>query len=186
MQLHRRLLFFAIVLSFMRVLTYLFKRTQFKNYLYPLILGFISYIGLLSIGFGDRKLPRSFEPAFVGMKKFHLGLCLFLYGSAMLSTIILGMLFTSFYDQDLESQEVDLGNEKEESSCQVVAIKGHSNIIKKRNITLYCFFYCLLMIGAAINPVVLKNHKRIYLSMEKFLVDGVFYLFTISVVYFMG
>jgi len=186
MQLHRRLLFFAIVLSFMRVLTFIFKRAQFKNYLYPLILGFISYIGLLSIGFGDRKLPRDFEAAFVGMKDFHLGLCLFLYGSAMLSTIILGMLFMSFYDQDLELQEVELGTEKEESSSQVVAIKGHANIIKKRNIILYCFFYCLLMIGAAINPVILKNHKRIYLSMERFLVDGVFYLFTVSVIYFMG
>jgi len=185
MQLHRKLLCFAIVLSLMRIVTFIFKRTSFKNYLYPLVLGFISYVGLFSNGFSDRKLPRNFEPAFVGIHDFHLGFCLFLYGSAMLSTLILGMLFMSFYSQDLESHEVELGKQKEESESQMVALKGHANIIKKRNILLFNFFFFLIMIGAAINPVVLTKHKKIYLSMERFLVDSVFYLFTINAVYFM-
>jgi len=105
----------------------------------------------------------------------------------MLSTIILGMLFISFYSQDLESQEVQLGNEKEEegSTSQIVALKGYSSIIRKRNILFYNLFYCLLMAGAAINPVVLTHHKKIYLSMERFLVDGVFYLFVTNVLYLM-
>ena len=182
MQLHRKLLYFTIILSSMRVLTFIFKRTQFKNYLYPLFLGLLSYTGLFSLGFQDRKLPRNFEPAFVGIHDFHIALCLFLYSSAFLSTIILGMLFISFYSQGLELQEVELGTEKDESSCEVVALKGHANIIKKRNILLYSFFYCLIMIGAAINPVILKEHKKVYLSMERFLVDSVFFLFTINAV----
>ncbi len=186
MQLHRKLLFFGIILSLMRILTFIFKRTQFKNYLYPLLLAFISYFGLFFNGFTDRKLPRDFEPAFVGIHDFHLYLCLFLYGSAMLSTIILGILFMSFYSQDLESQEVKLGDDKSnKSGCEVVALKGDSNVIKKRNILLYNFFFCLIMLGAAINPVILKDHKQVYLSMERFLVDGAFYLFVINAVYFM-
>jgi len=185
MQLHKQLIFFTILLSLMRIASFVFKRAHFKNYLYPLFLGLMSYVGLFFIGFQDRKLPRSFEAAFVGMKEFHLGLCLFLYGSAMLSTIILGMLFISFYDQDLESQAVKLGIQKEESDCQVVALKGYSNIIKKRNILMYCFFYNLIILGAAINPVTMKAHKKVHFSMERFLVDGVFYLFIINAIYFM-
>jgi len=186
MQIHRKLVFFAFVLSIMRTITFIFKRTDFKNYLYPLIMGFISYLSLFFLFFTDRKLPRSFGPAFVGVRDFHLGLCLSLYGSAMLSSMILGMLFISFYSQDLESQEVELGIQKEEESTgQVVALKGYSSIIRKRNILFYNLFYCLLMSGAAINPVILKHHKKIYLSMERFLVDGVFYLFVTNVLYLM-
>ncbi len=185
MQLHRKLLFFGIVLSLMSIVTFIFKRTQFKNYLYPLFLGLISYVGLFSISFSDRRLPRTFEPAFVGIKDFHLVLVMFLYGSAMSSTIILGMLFMSFYGQDLELQDVELGIQKEESDCHVVALKGYSGIIKKRNIILYSLFYGLIMLGAAINPVILTNHKKVYLSLERFLVDATLYLFTINIVYFM-
>jgi len=184
MQLHKKFVYFTIVLSIYRILTHFFKRAQYKNYLYTLIMGFISYFGMFYIGFDDRNLPRDFGPAFVGLKDFPIVLCLLLYGSAFLSTIILGMLFMSFYSQDVELQEVELGNEKEDTDCQVVALKGHSKIIRKRNIIMYCFFYNVLMIGAAIHPIVLKNHKKIGLSMERFLADGIFYLFTINILYF--
>ncbi len=185
MQLHRKLIFFAIILSLMRIMTFIFKRTSFKNYLYPLFMGFISYVGLFSLSFTDRKLPRNFEPAFVGMREFHIGLCIFLESSAILSTIILGMLFMSFYSQDLESQDVELGNEKEEFDCQIIALKGNGSVIKKRNLLLYSLFYCLILVGAAINPVILKGRKQVY-SMERFLVDAAFFIFTINTAYFMS
>jgi len=184
MQVHKKFVYFGIALSIMRIVTFLFKRTSFKNYLYPLIMGLLSYFGLFAIGFDDLKLPRRFGPAFVGLHDFHLSSCLLLFSSAYLSTIILGMLFMSFYSQDLESQEVELGIQKEESNVKVVALKGHSNIIRKRNLILYCFFYNLLMIGAALNPVIMKRPKAIFGAMERFLVDGAFYLFTVNVLFF--
>jgi len=177
MQFHKKLLFFGIVLSLMRFFNSFFNKAQFKNYLYPLCLGLVSYIGLFAIGFSDQKLPRSFE----GFDNFSFGVSIFLYGSAMLSTVILGMLFMSFHSQDLEHQEVELGVQREESECQVIALKGDLKIIKKRNALFYCLFYCLVMICAAIHQVTLKSHKKAYLSMERFLIDGAIYFFVTNV-----
>ena len=125
MQMHRKLLYFAIFLSLMRIVSFVFKNAKFRNYLYPLVMGLISYVGLFSLGYQDRKLPRSFEQAFVGVHDFHLGFSLFLFSCAFLSTIILGMLFMSFYSQDLELQEVELGkkNEEELSYSKLLLLK---------------------------------------------------------------
>ena len=90
----------------------------------------------------------------------------------------------SFYSQDLELEEVQLGVEKQESNVKVVSLQGHSNIIRKRNLLLFCFFFCLLMLGAAVNPVIMKRPKSVFGAMERFLVDGAIYLFTVNLLYF--
>jgi len=181
MQFHRKLLFFGIVLSLMRGLKALFNKSQFQNYLYPLFLGLVSYIGLFAIGFTDQKLPRSFESTSIGNSDSSLELSIFLYGSAMLSTVILGMLFMSFHSQDLETQEVNLGYEKPESECGIVALKGDLKIIKKRNAIFFSLFYCLVMIAGAVNQVTLKSEKKGYLAMERFLIDGAIYFFVTNI-----
>ena len=98
----------------------------------------------------------------------------------MLSTVVLGMLFMSFHSQDLETQEVELGVHKKASEDQVIALKGYLSVIKRRNAIFYSLFYCLVMIVAAVYQVTMRE-KKAYLSMEKFLIDGVIYSFVANI-----
>jgi len=178
-------LYLGMVLSAMRITTYFFKRTTFRNYLYPLIISFIGYIGLFMIKYTDRKLPNSFAAAFVGLRGFNIVFSLILFLISMLSTILLGILFISFYDQDLKVEEVDLGVEKEDQSMETLALKGHSKIIKKRNVILYSFLYNAIMLSAAMKTIIYIDNLRAEGVMQKFMVDGGLYSAVITTLYLM-
>jgi len=182
----RFFLYFAIILSIMRILKHQFKKTSFKNPLYPLLISFVGYIGMFATGYLDGRLPRDFGPAFVGLREFHLYFGILVFSIAMTSTIILGMLFISFYDQEVALEEgIKLGVPSEDdSNCEkVVAQEGYLNVMKKRNALYYCFFYNMIMIGAALNVMVFNKSGRFVL--DKFLVDASLYSIVINSLYFM-
>jgi len=184
LQVPKRVLYFGMVLSAMRILAFAFKRASLKNYLYPIMLSFVGYIGLFMLNFTDRKLPNSFEAAFVGLKDFNIVFSLLFYGLAMMSTMILGMLFLSYYNQDLElldSEELEIKEENNEN----LAVRSHSKLIKKRNIILYGLLFNCVMISAAIKTMVYKENLRAEGVMEKFMVDAVLYSVIIVLLYLM-
>lgn len=185
---NRFFLYFSIILSIMRILKHQFKKTSFKNPLYPLMIAFVSYIGMFAVGYLDGRLPRDFGPAFVGLREFHLFFGIIVFSIAMTSTIILGMLFISFYEQEvaLEQEFVELGSpsKDDDSNCdKIVAQEGYLNVMKKRNALYYCFFYNMIMIGAALNVMVFNKSGRFVL--DKFLVDASLYSIVINSLYFM-
>ena len=179
-------LYFVITLSIMRILKHQFKKSSFKNPLYPLLLAFVGFIGMFATGYMDGRLPLDFGPAFVGLREFHLVFDIIIYSIAMTSTIILGMLFISFLDQEVALEgEIKLGVPSEDNSdCEkMVAQEGYLNLIKKRNALYYCFFYSMIMIGAALNVMVFDKSGRFVL--DKFLVDASLYSIVINSLYFM-
>jgi len=183
-QVPTRLLYFAMVLSVMRIINHLFKKANVKNYLYPVILSFVGYMGLFMLNYTDRKLPDSFNAAFVGLRDFHLVFSMVFYLSSMLSTIILGLMFISFYDQDFQhsqSEEVDLDVVKGEDFM----LRSNSKIIKKRNLIMYGFLFNLVMISASIKNIVYLDDLRAEGVMQKFMVDGVLYAFVSVSIYIM-
>jgi len=168
-----KLLYFAFVLTAMRITTEFFKRTSFKNYLYPLILALMGYIGLFMIDYTDRIMPNSFAAAFVGLKDFHIILGIAFYGIAMLSTVILPMLFISYFHQDLKLEQAELGVQTKDFGD--IALKDQATIVKKRNLILYIFFYATVMISAALKIFVYRNDLGEEGVMEKYIVDAFLY-----------
>lgn len=185
LQVPTRVLYFAMALSSMRIAAYLFRRVDSRNYLYPIIISFIGYIGLFMLNYTDRKLPDTFGAAFVGLRSFNIVFSIVFSLLSMMSTLVLGLLFLSYYDQDvkfLHSEEVDLYIQKEDEGF---AIKSHSNIIRKRNIILYGFLYNLVLISAAIKLVVYIDNLRGEGVMEKYMVDAGLYSTMMTGLYLM-
>jgi len=184
LQVPKRVLYFGMVLSAMRILNFLFKRASLKNYLYPILLSFIGYIGLFMLNFTDRKLPNSFAAAFVGLRDFNIVFSLLFFVLAMMSTMILGMLFLSYFNQDLElldSEELEI----KEENVKNLDLRSHAKLIRKRNIILYGFLFNCVMISAAIKTIVYREKLRAEGVMEKFMVDAVLYSVIILLLYFM-
>jgi len=185
LQVPTRVLYFAMALSAMRIAAYLFRRVDSKNYLYPIIISFIGYIGLFMLNYTDRKLPDTFGAAFVGLRSFNIVFSIVFSLLSMMSTLVLGLLFLSYYDQDvrfLHSEEIDLYIQKEDEGF---AIKSHSNIIRKRNIILYGFLYNLVLISAAIKLIVYIDNLRAEGVMEKYMVDAGLYSTMMTGLYLM-
>jgi len=183
-----RILYFAMILSAMRFTAYFFKRVEAKNYLYPIVLSFTSYVGLFMLNYTDRKLPDNFSAAFIGLRSFNIVFSLVFTGLSMISTLILGLLFISFSDQDSQYSQVegvDLYIQKEELSPGGLGITNYSKIIKKRNIILYGFLYNTVMISAAIKVLVYRDHLEDEGVMQKFMVDGALYSAIMICSYFM-
>ena len=186
LQAPKRVLYFAMVLSAMRIANSLFKRASFKNYLYPIVISFIGYIGLFMLNFTDRRFPDSFAPAFVGLRDFNIVFSILFYSVAMMSTIILGMLFLSYHNQDRNLKKEELEVQEEEAILEANPLEEHSKVIKKRNIILYGFFYNIIMISASIKIIVYRetqlDHEGV---MEKFFVDAAFYIVIMVILYLM-
>ena len=187
LQAPKRVLYFAMVLSAMQIVNFQFKRASFKNYLYPIIICFIGYIGLFTLNFTDRRFPGSFAPAFVGLRDFNIVFSILFYALAIMSTIFLGMLFLSYHNQDINLKEVKLGVvEEEEAILEACPLQERSEVIKIRNIILYGFFYNIIMISASIKIIVYRETKLDHEGvMEKFFVDAAFYIVIMIILYLM-
>jgi len=185
LQIPTRILYFAMVLSAMRLTASFFKRVEVKNYLYPIVISFIGYIGLFMLNYTDRKLPDNFGAAFIGLRSFNIVFSLLFTGLSMISTVVLGLLFISFSDQDSQLEGVDLYIQKEELSPGGLGVTNYAKIIKKRNIILYGFLYNAVMISAAIKVLVFRDHLEDEGVMQKFMVDGALYSAVMFCSYFM-
>jgi len=188
LQAPKRVLYFAMVLSAMRVANFVFKRLSFKNFLYPIIIGFLGYVGIFMLNYTDRTFPRNFAPAFVGLKDFNIVFSLLFFTIAMMSSVILGTLFLSYHNQSTTTLEnnVKIGAPKDDPKIEACELKGHSTILKKRNIILYGFFYNLILVSASIKIILYRetqlDHEGV---MEKFFIDSAFYIVIMIIVYFM-
>jgi len=145
LQVPKRILYFGMVLSIMRILNSLFKRASVKNYLYPILISFVGYVGLFMINLTNRKLPNSFAAAFVGLKDFNIVFSLLFFVLAMMSTMIIGLLFLSYSNQNLEFFNSE-GLEVKEETAKNLEVRNHSKFIRKRNIILYGFLFNCVMI----------------------------------------
>jgi len=182
----KRIIYFGMILSMMRVANFIFKRMSFKNYLYPLVIGFIGYMGVFMLNFTDRRFPNSFAPAFVGLRDFNIVFSLLFFAIAIMSSVILGILFLSYHDKTVGSEHVELGASKGDTSMETYVVKEYSTMIKKRNLILYGFFYNLIMLSASAKILIYRNTDLDEEGvMEKFFMDAAFYVVIMITIYFM-
>jgi len=186
----REILALSIVLTIMKATTHLFKQADKKNFLFPVVMAFEAYVGLFHLEFTDFNVPFNFSVAFIGLDRFNAVFSPLFFMMSYLSTLIVALVHVSHHNQYLDSQTghgsrlqlTDSENFDDEKPSYLPM--SHVKIMKKRNILLYMPYFNLVMISAAIRLLVLRE-EHFDLVFEKTLIDGLFYMFTLVVGYFM-
>jgi len=186
----REVLAFSLVLVLMKTTTRLFQKVEKRNFLFPLIMAFEAYVGLFHLEFTDFNVPFNFKVAFIGLSRFSPILSPLFFVMSYLSTIIIGLIHVSHYNQYLDSQtargtqlKLTDSDENYDEKPEYLSL-GHVRIMKKRNIVLFVPYFNLVMISAAIRLFVLRE-EHFDLVLEKFMIDALFYLFSSGVAFFM-
>jgi len=186
----REVLAFSLVLVLMKTTTRFFQKVEKRNFLFPLILAFEAYVGLFHLEFTDFNVPFNFKVAFIGLSRFSPIFSPIFFVMSYLSTIIIGLVHLSHYNQYLDSQtgrgtQVKLTDSEEvyDEKPEFLSV-GHARIMKKRNIVLFLPYFNLVMISAAIRLFVLRE-EHFDLVLEKFMIDALFYIFSSGVAFFM-
>jgi len=187
MRKQRELLPFGVFLTFMRITNHYFLRAQVKNYLYPIVLAFLSYIMLFAIYLTDYLIPANFVQAFIGFHNFNPVFSPLIFMVYNLSSFILAAIFMSYHHQALDfkySEGHPLVSDRKSGNSSDVDPLEYSKIIRRRNVFPFVFYFAVIMLSASIKVYVFKDFHYEW-ALEKFLLDGVYYIFIMGTSYFL-
>jgi len=187
MRKQKELLPFAVFLTFMRINNHFFLKVQVKNYLYPIVLAFLSYLMLFATFLTDYLIPANFVQAFIGLHNFNPIISPFIFFVYNLSSFILATVFLSYHHQALDfkySEGLPLLSSRKQGNSTDIDPLEYSKVIRKRNIVPFVFYYSVIMLSASIKVFVFKDFHYEW-ALEKFILDGVYYIFIMGCSYFL-
>ncbi len=159
------MLYFSVLLAVMRVLNHLFKNSNILSFIYPVLMAFMSQLGLHMLDHNDRSIPKRFDIGFIGLHDFSIVITPLVVFLNFITSYILGMVSISHYNQSEGP-----GKEK-----KVLLSKEHIQVIKKKNILPYILTFSLIYFGASMKCY-LWRYYLINNAQEKFVIDTVIYI----------
>jgi len=174
---------FAVLLTAMKVIGHLFKRASALNYVYPVIISFVSQFGLHILGNNDRNIPMRFDIGFIGLHDFNFFFTPLMVFLNFTTPYLLGMISISHHNQSLDIEENGQFFKISDKKATPLS-NSHIKVIKKRNILPFLFMFSVIYFGS-----VMKCYMwRYYFldeAQDKFMIDSVIYILVMFGGFFM-
>jgi len=171
--------FFIFMMTVMRVTNdVLAKILKPANYLYPFVIVMETYFAFFLTGQTDRDLPMDFTAGFIGLHDYNPILSTLMVFMNVTGCFILGMMFTTYYNQQIKQQmpeDMKIAASSNESDLKGPPLKITARVIVKRNIIFFVFLVGIAFYGAFLKCLIYKD-ERLWSARNRYDVDGCLYI----------
>jgi len=177
------ILSFAVLLTAMKVIGHLFKGASILNYVYPVVISFVSQFGLHILLNNDRNIPMKFDIGFTGLHDFNFVFTPLMVFLNFTTPYLLGMISISHYNQSLDLEE-DVQPFKISDKKATQLPKSHTKVIKKRNVLPFLLMFSIIYLGSVMKCYMWRYYFLTE-AQDKFMIDSVIYILVMFGGFFM-